>query len=58
MGGLKMETWNDEAEAVKLGDHIEMDHEKELPGMWAFGTLWIMHETMHNLHTHWDHTHE
>lgn len=42
---------------LALGDHIEMEHERELPGLWNFIRLWEMHRDMHIRSDHWDHSH-
>lgn len=48
---------DEKANVIQLGDHIEMEHEKELPGLWAFTTLWNMHADMHRRSDHWNHEH-
>lgn len=58
---------NDEPEALKkvkkkskiieIGEHIEMDHEREIPGFWSFKDLWVMHNTIHTLRDDLDHEH-
>ena len=42
---------------IELGDHIEMEHERELPGFWNFIQLYNMHYEMHQMRDHWDHDH-
>jgi hypothetical protein len=46
-----------ESKVTELGFHIEMDHERELPGFWSFKQLWEMHSQMHILNDDWDHEH-
>lgn len=60
---------NDEPEAMKkmekgpiskmaqLAEHMEIDHERELPGLWSFKDLWILHHKIHILRDDLDHEH-
>lgn len=44
--------------AIPLGDHIEFDHEREMPGDWTFNQLDSIHDLMHELRADWDHNHD
>ena len=38
-------------------DHIEMTHEREMPGYWTFEQLERAHRAMHRMRNDWDHSH-
>lgn len=40
-----------------LADHIEVDHEREMPGYWSFEELEKAHNAMHRMRDDWDHRH-
>lgn len=43
--------------ALALADHIEGDHEREVPGPHTERELATMHTEMHRRRDDWDHTH-
>lgn len=49
---FQSEFWTD-----LLGDHIEFDHERELFGPRSYEELKDMHNKMHEISDHWEHTH-
>ena len=51
-----MPALNLESYAWLLADHIEMEHERELPGYWKYKELEKAHKALHKSDT-WGHEH-
>lgn len=41
-----------------LQDHLEVEHEREMPGHWTFKELKKAHDAMHRMRSDWDHNHD
>lgn len=55
---LTEEQWQSKFWTDTLGDHIEVDHEREMPGYWTFNELEMVHSVLHKMRDDWDHDHE
>lgn len=44
-------------EIMELGDHIEIDHEREMPGYWKYKELEMAHSAMHRMCDNCSHWH-
>lgn len=40
-----------------LADHMEFEHEREMPGHWTFKELDKAHKVMHKMRGDWGHEH-
>lgn len=57
---LRQEAVADMAASVrifKVGEHIEMCHEREMPGYWTEKELNKAHDVMHIMRKDWSHDH-
>lgn len=52
-----MPALNVESYAWLLSDHLEMEHEREMPGYWTFKELDRAHKSMHKMRDDWGHYH-